>query len=142
MSRIIATGLVGNKANEILNGVIGQMSDGMYENIRYYEKYWMFVEIDENNNIVVDDADHEFHYGYNRYTPNGFYHLSDNQVKAFFAKKIEDICKEELRDNGIPVRGKFKANCPIETKYLNYYETITMGDCWNVYNILLEGGGD
>lgn len=134
--RIIKTNLTGKKANEILSSVIGQMSDGMFENSTYYEGYWRFVDIDDSNNICVDTNRSKYSW-YGRDYKNKFYHMSDIEIKRFFAKLIKRIAQEELRDNGIPVRGQFKEGNNFLTKYLSYYEHATIGDCVTVYNTLV-----
>ena len=77
--RIIKTNTNGKKANEILSAVIGQMSDGMFENSRYYEGYWMFCDIDDGNNICVDDREREF-------------------VEFYFNMKMESLLNENSND--------------------------------------------
>lgn len=134
--RIIKTNISGKKAHEILSGVVGQMSDGMFENSAYYNGYWMFVNIDENNNICIDTSwsiDR-----WSRTVRNKFYGKRETWVKKFFADMIKRIIQQELKDNDVPVRGQFKRGNMTETEYLNYYETITIDDCVKVYEMLLE----
>ena len=134
--RIIKTNISGKKANEILSGVIGQMSDGMFEDSKYYNGYWMFVNIDKNNNICIDKRWSVDRWGRTIY--NKFYGKKESWVKEFFANMIKRIIQQELRDNDISVRCKFKKGNMMETKYLNYYETVTVDDCVNVYEMLLK----
>ena len=117
--RIIKTNANGNAANEILNGVIGQMSDGMFENSTYYEGYWRFVDIDQNNNICINKKHYHISYGGHE-TYNRFIYMTDTEIKEFFAKLIKRIIQQELRDSDIPVRGMFKKGNMMLTKYLNY----------------------
>ena len=134
--RVIKTNTSGKKANEILSAVIGQMSDGMFENSRYYEGYWMFCDIDDGNNICVDDSSCD--YSFNRWYENKFYNMSDKEIKLFFAKMIKRIIQQEMRDKEISVRGQFKlGNTQFKTEYLNYIEEITVDDCVKVYNALV-----
>ena len=135
MDRIIATNLSGKKANEILSGVIGQMSDGMYENSRYYEGFWPFVDIDKGKIIISSDP---YHYMCRTYYYNKFREMTDDEVKEFFAKLIKKILQQEARDNDIPVRGFFKSGNNFKTQYLNYYEEITVDNCVKVYNTLVS----
>ena len=139
--RVIETDIgTHEKANEILDGVIGQMSDGMFENSSYYEGYWRFVKIDNANNIIVDIAYGTAvrGFGWIRYYTNKFYNMTDTEVKQFFAKMIKRIIQQELRDDGVSVRGQFKKGNMRETNYLNYYETITIDDCVKVYEALMD----
>lgn len=134
--RIIKTNVTGNIANEILSSVIGQMSDGMFEGSRYYEGFWMFVEIDSLNNICVSSK-----YGVNRwgkYYGNKFFNMSDNEVREFFARMIKRIVQQELRDKNIPVRGEFKKGNKRLLEYMNYREDVTIDDCVTVYDALIR----
>ena len=134
--RIIKTNVTGNVANEILNSVIGQMSDGMFEGNGYYEGFWIFVEIDRFNNIRVNT-----NYGVSRwgkYYKNKFFHMSDNEVREFFARMIKRIVQQELRDKNIPVRGEFKKGNKRLLEYMNYREDVTIDDCVTVYDALIR----
>lgn len=138
MERIIKTNLDGEIANEILNGVIGQMSDGMFEESNYYNGFWMFVHIDESNNIHVSKF-----WGktcWNKYYRNKFILMSDYEIKEFFAKMIKRIIHQELRNNNISVRGKFKKGNMMQTEYLNYDRNVTINDCATVYDALMRKG--
>ena len=83
----VPTGLVGNKAKEMLCSVIGQMSDGKWENSDY-EKYWRYSDIDENNNIVVEKG------GWY----SGFREMNEKQVRAFWCRKINALIKDFIVD--------------------------------------------
>lgn len=123
----VFTGLYSKKANDILNSVIGQWSDGMYENSHSMEKYWRHSQIKsaEDGEIIINvDLD----YG------SGFAHMSEFEVKAHFAKYIKTIAKQEMADNGW-------GNCwsrsdEHESHYLNYSEVITIADAYFVYETL------
>ena len=133
--RIIKTNTTGKKAREILGAVIGQMSDGMFEGVPYYDGYWMFVNIDDDNSICIDQTYYVDRWD-RRYI-NKFYGMTDKAIKEFFAKMIKRIVQEELRDNNISVRGQFKRGNMRLTQYLNYYEDVTIDDCVEVYDVLM-----
>lgn len=98
--KVVKTGLSKSKVvNDILNSVIGQMSDGIWENSSYMAGYWNFVEINKDNNICLCDRPWDWE-GRNTLN-NKFYGMSDKDVKTFFAKKIKKIVSEELKDNYI-----------------------------------------
>ena len=42
---LVNTGLTDAMSEDVLNSVIGQLSDGMWENSRVMEHYWPFVNI-------------------------------------------------------------------------------------------------
>ena len=98
--KVVKTGLSKSKVvNDILNSVIGQMADGIWENSSYMAGYWNFVEISKDNNICLCDRPWDWE-GRNTLN-NKFYGMSDKDVKTFFAKKIKKIVSEELKDNYI-----------------------------------------
>lgn len=111
--KVVKTNLPNNqKSIDILGSVIGQMSDGMWENSPYMEGYWHFVntckdyskDSVEDGNIYIADRpwDYEGRYSIN----NRFYGMSEQEVKTFFAKKIKKITNEELKDNYIGEKRK------------------------------------
>ena len=117
----INTGIKANdKFKEILSGVIGQMSDGIWENTRSMEKYWKSLSytVDPAGYIIIEDR----------------HHTCANPVD-FFANKIKQIIKIEADDN--PGSGiRWERDCAATTVYLNYTETITIGDCYKLYEAL------
>lgn len=137
MARIIHTGLYTKKADEILNSVIGQMSDGYWENSPSMDKYWKFACIRkaEDDEVLIsvseDSYDHCFH---GTPTCNGFLHKTDFEVLAFFADKIKFIAKLELKDENS--KSSWDRSNLTELDYLNYHETITVQDAYLVYETL------
>lgn len=117
----INTGIKANdKFKEILSGVIGQMSDGIWENTRSMEKYWKSLSytVDPAGYIIIEDR----------------HHTCANPVD-FFANKIKQIIKIEAEYN--PGSGiRWERDCAATTVYLNYTETITIGDCYKLYEAL------
>ena len=117
----INTGIKANdKFREILSGVIGQMSDGIWENTRSMEKYWKSLSytVDPAGYIVIEDR-----------------HFVCSNPVDFFANKIKQIIKIEAEDS--PSRGiRWERDCAATTVYLNYTETITVGDCYKLYEAL------
>ena len=56
--RTITTGLSGKVNSDILHSVIGQLSDGIWENSPGMEKYWKHADIEERDGqlcIAVSD---------------------------------------------------------------------------------------
>lgn len=135
--RKIPIGLKDEKTKDILNAVVGQLSDGIWENSPGMERYWRFASgADDNGNLVVYD-------GYERnpwYNPrqrgsgnpwfySAFSKMSDEEVKRYFAHKIKQIVKEEglewSRDN------------TEHSDYLDYDSGVTVRDAYKVYDRLL-----
>ena len=136
--RKIATNTFSKKANDMLNSVIGQMSDGIWENSKSMDKYWMFASIErdvDGENIIEIGVETGKMYC-NRYVYNGFTDMSDDQVREFFAKKIKQIAKIELKDND-KTSGWKRNNTEFKTCYLSYDEEISIADAYLCYEFLL-----
>lgn len=135
--RKIPTGLKDEKTKDILNAVVGQLSDGIWENSPGMERYWRFAGGgDDSGNLVVYD-------GYERnpwYNPrqrgsgnpwfySAFSNMSDEEVKRYFAHKIKQIVKEE----GLEWKRDNTEHC----SYLDYDSGVTVRDAYRVYDRLL-----
>lgn len=136
MYRTIRTGLRGKKQSEILHSIQGQMSDGIWENSPNYERYWRAFEIQELDDgelaILVSKAPYLNVWMGSCLNP--YYSKTDDQVKQFFANKVKQIVKEEIKDNGNSF--KWSPTGTTELAYLGYRETITVADAYAVYNAL------
>lgn len=113
--------------SDILNSVIGQMSDGIWENTRSMEKYWKSLdyETDASGCLVIIDK-----YG------------ACSDPVAFLANKIKQIIKIEI-DNGASLT--WDRCCGSVPKYLDRAWGsgihVTVGDCYHLYD-LLKGRSD
>ena len=126
--RLIPTGLSGKINNEILNSVIGQMSDGIWENSPGMEKYWMPVSIHDDNSIVLTKGD--------RYYYKAYADMSDEDIKKFFANKIKAIAQQCLHDHKYNPYTNWNSKCDLDCNYLNYYEKVTIADAYKAYQQL------
>lgn len=128
--RIIKTGL-SKKYKDMLDSVLGQMSDGYWENTPRMEGYWKFCDIGTAGGeitIEVDTTSGERE-GV-RFIENRFYRMSDDAIKKFFADKIKFLIKEE----GL---GKWDRGNERETDFLSYGEPrYRVKDCYYAYEIL------
>lgn len=128
--RVIKTGL-SKKYKDMLDAVIGQMSDGYWENIPMMRGYWKFVKTGTAGDEVtlnVDEASGA-RYGDSRIV-NHFYGMPDDAVKKFFADKIKFLIKEE----GL---GKWDRSNESKTDYLSHGEArYRVKDCYYAYEIL------
>lgn len=102
----------------ILGSVIGQMSDGIWENTRSMEKYWKSLD-----------------YGT---TPDDRIYLEDRDgvctdVLDFFANKIKQIIKIEIED-GVPVGFEWSRTCAAQPSY--FHGDVTVGECYQMYELL------
>ena len=137
-TRKITTNTFSKKANDMLNSVIGQMSDGIWENSKSMDKYWMFasIERDLDGENIIEISDTTGKPYCNRYVYNGFAGMSDDQIREFFAKKIKQIAKIELKDNDKTTEWK-RDNTEFKTCYLSYDEEISIADAYLCYEFLL-----
>jgi hypothetical protein len=105
------------KYNSILSSVIGQMSDGIWENTRSMEKYWKSLDYstDQNGNIIIEDR-----------------HGVCADPVAFFANKIKQIIKIEIDDGNN--RLSWDRSCSATPSYI--HGGVTVGDCYELYELL------
>ena len=85
-----------NKNYEILDSVLGQMSDGIWENSPVVEGYWRFATIeksDDNKIVIAVSTIYGTNYHDNKCLKNRFADMTDDKVKAYFANKIKQIVK-------------------------------------------------
>ena len=104
-----------NNVSGVIDSVLGQMSDGYWENTSAYDKYWKFAWVDLKNNVLEIDKDSvkytkrpEWSPRYGQVyrtisTPNAFANMSEDAIKRYFAQKAKFLIKEEglewSRDN-------------------------------------------
>ena len=130
----IKTNLKTNEDYSVLRSVIGQLSDGIFENSPMVEKYWQGCNIEraEDGEVLINC---------------NFYIFSDpteKGIKQWFANKIKQIVKCEI-DNGASFRWD-KGDKSILT-YMHDYCHIyndperkdpTVADAYGVYKALLK----
>ena len=111
-----------DKRLKILSSVIGQMSDGIWENTRSMEKYWKNLDYgkDASGNIYLED-----NYGV----------CAD--VYDFFANKIKQIIKIEI-DDGRNSGLEWSRTCCVVPDYIDGIMgyNVTVGDCYELYELL------
>ena len=129
MNLVISTGLTDNTSKSVLQNVLGQLSDGMWENSRTMEHYWPFVDIGTNDKgevcIIVRLPGSESYQNYfhsNDCCNNWFIRWDKMnkdtvKIKQWFADKIRKIVNEEKRN--YPNRGiKFTSKCDVSLAYM------------------------
>ena len=142
-TRIIHTSLYGTQAYAVIDGVHGQLSDGLYENSPGYDKYWtnFDVEIADDGEVVFKvNAEYGYHY-YNRYLDNPFKNMSDNEFKTWIARKIKAVVNDE-RKNRIEFGSWDRRNIDHTSLYLGhadekYGPVVTIADIYCTYEALL-----
>ena len=106
------------KRLDILGSVMGQMSDGIWENTRSMEKYWKNLDFgtDASGYIYLDDS-----------------HEVCTDVCEFFANKIKQIIKIEIDDGNTPGL-QWSRDCSVSPRYM--HGNVTVGDCYELYELL------
>lgn len=125
--RIIDTGLQGPIQKDILDSVLGQISDGYWENSPRMDMYWRNIDTElQGDKVVFSIKPHTF----------PWYAMSDDQIKQWFAKKIKFLIKEEF--------GKSRdvwnrMNTKLKTDYLSHKSPsqTTVADCYYAYDTLM-----
>ena len=140
--REINTQFFSKKADEILHSVLGQLSDGLWENSRGYEKYWqnfnvfrrsngqVYFKVSTDRTTVVPGRPYHYY-------DNPFKEMSDAEFLNWIAAKLKAVIVAELKDNSIPSREGWKRNnTTFESTYLSYNEKITVADIYVIYDWL------
>ena len=139
----IHTGLYGAQAFAVIDGVHGQLSDGKWENSPGYDKYWTNFDVktaDDGEVIIIVNAEGATTWC-ERFMPNPFYHMSDDEFKKWIAKKIKAVVNDERRDrHGF---GEWdRKNIDHTSLYLGhsdekYGPVVTVADIYCTYDALL-----
>lgn len=144
---IIKTGLDSilgrKKAQDIIDSILGQMSDGMWENSPGMEKYWRFADavgpdIEVDRGFQTDEEKIGGRYGRYRFKDvySGYREMNDKEVKKFFANKLKTICQEWLDHNNFNPYKYWNEDCQEDCDYISRDEPITVGECYQAYKIL------
>lgn len=138
-TRTIHTGFYGDYAKEIIDAVLGQLSDGKWENTPGYDKYWTNFNVktaDDGEVLFIVNAEYNTKWG-SHWLNNPFIGMTDQQFKEWYAKKLKAVMMDELRYNGIKGGWKRK-NLDVKSHYLNYKLDVCVADVYCVYDKLLD----
>ena len=119
---LIDTGLSDRKAEEVLLSVIGQLSDGIWENSRGMERYWQYADIIKKGSEIYISVNTENY-------ESGYRGKSEQDIKRYFAQKVKQIVKEEGLEWS-------RDNTEISA-YLDRGSDVTVQDAYRVYDKLL-----
>lgn len=103
----------------VIDAVLGQMSDGMWENSPSMDKYWMNAEVHGTELEINTDT-----------WNSGFRGKSEEQIRSYFAKKIKQVVQEEVGGNK---EGWKREN----TDQSCYMHDIEVSKCYKCYDYLL-----
>ena len=145
--RIIHTGLYSNVAKEIIQSVLGQLSDGYGESNPANEKWWKFADCVQapDGEVLIEVSTEswkydEFRSNCHKYVYNGFHNMSDAEVKQKFAGWIKKTAKMEMKDEN--AGNQWNRGSEMKLDYLNYHENVTAADAYFVYETLLGRDND
>lgn len=118
----IKTGLFGKKNLDILESVIGQLSDGIWENSPAAEKYWRNCEIKESScgEIII--------------VAGSWLFWDEENCRKYFATKLKQIVKKELEWSNDKIC--WNRGCAEVLDYFHGYTTVGM--VYFVYDTLLR----
>lgn len=110
-----------------LDAVMGQLSDGMWENSPRMEPYWICNSLTEEG---IEMEPFNTTYGRRNYT-NPLYDMSDMEVRTWFADKLKAVVKKWLKDGG---NGEWSRINHEEVDYLRAGQTVA--GAYKVYDSL------
>lgn len=134
---------------EVIDSVLGQLSDGIWENSGAMNKYWMFADV-EGTDLVIDDEPFRDEKGWGRYgstlkrTQNGFAGKNEKQIKDWFANKAKQVVKIWAEDESKDPKYIWnRANDDDIVDYMGGHKvrTITVADVYECYDFLKGRSG-
>ena len=136
----IHTNLYTNKASEILDSVLGQLSDGWGENNSGNDGYWMFARINRANNgeVLITISDDFYKSSFSSYrssTYNKFKGMSEDAIRRKFAYWIKKTTKMDIDDNKLEPWNRHSVTSKL--CYLGRHDDVTIAEAYVVYEILL-----
>lgn len=123
----VRTGLIGEFDKSILDSILGQLSDGYWENSKRMEKYWLNlgVELDNNEVVILAPDYYQALYNWN----------DENDIKKFFARTLKTFVKHAIDDFGWAT--EWSRTC--EDTLLGFHNPNTrVKDVYRVYDQLLN----
>ena len=140
MKRIINTKVPNNAINRnIFRGVLGQLSDGIWENSPACTSYWFCCDTDDSGDtikLVIDRAPVVRYCG--DYLNNRYYKMSDADILHYFARKMLEIVKIEGKDERAEKEYLMNAHNQTPCGYLRYEADVRVCDVYAVRKMLME----
>ena len=117
---------------DILDSVMGQMSDGMWENSHAVERYWRNANISKKDGTIGIKVNTDT--SWKSASPYGG--MSDEEIRGYFAKKIKAVAKQELEDYS---KGEWNRNNEAVLDYLSRSnrKPVRVKDAYKLYDHLL-----
>lgn len=118
---------LGNKTRaRIIDGVIGQLSDGKWENSPGMNKYWKYARTNGTDLEIDNDK-----------WDSGFRGRSEEWIRHWFAGKLKAVVQDEVGNNK---QGWSRDNMEI-SEYISYNHDMTVSHCYECYEYLLGRTG-
>ena len=113
----------------MLNSIIGQMSDGIWENTPSMNGYWMFAN-ELSPGVLGLSTDW---YGNRSYgnTSNPYKEMSDDEVRRYYANKAKYIAQLWMNDNNINPYRNWRPDNEEECDY--FHDGITVADAYEFF---------
>ena len=137
-NRVVKTNLKGEDQYEILSSVLGQCSDGIWENNAYMEPYWQFCNVVLNPDtdqveIAVSSTKQQLSWYKRSWIKNPYTEMTNQEIRNWFARKIKTIINIEAKDNNMVL--SFSKKNEYKMLYLGTYNN-TVSEAVEVYNTL------
>ena len=147
----LATPLEGEVESDVISSVMGQLSDGIWENSPAMESYWRMCEpfrADDGKTYMrvskkVDYLDYTDHRGYRHWKNNKYATMSNAGVRNFWGNKVKQVVDIERRDskNSSMFKGdedySWRPDNKTELQYMHSYreggKNPTVGDAYKVW---------
>ena len=123
---VIHTGLNDKITEDILKSVIGQMSDGIWENTPGMDDYWLNMDVDKVDGEVVIKVKTD--------EDSPFKHYTESEIAQYIADKLRAVVVIEIQDG---LDGQWSRDCDAISGYLTRNESVTIKDAYKVYDALL-----
>lgn len=117
--KIITTIPYTKKRADILESVIGQLSDGIWENNNSMRKYWKSLSYGQTQDGMIWIEDRNY---------------VCTKPLDFFANKIKQIVKIEIEDGYCTKGLEWSRHCAIHPGY--FHGDVTVGECYEMYELL------
>ena len=138
--RIIHTGLFSQTAYDAFDSLMGQISDGYWENSNRMQKYWDFADIKRADNgeviVEVEAESYVWDKWSHRMSSNPYASMTDSKILEFFANKMKVIAKVEMEDEN--AGNAWKRDSGMAIHYLSRHNGITVSvrDIYYIYDLM------
>ena len=140
MERVIDTKVKNTPVTrDIFRGVLGQLSDGIWENSNACTSYWVCCDVNSDGDTIKLEIDTSPMCDYCGSTmSNRYFRMSNADILRYFATKMSQIVKIEGKDSNNAEAYAMKADNQTPCEYLNYESGVKVCDVYAVRKALME----